>query len=118
MLSYELEVRKEVVELMIKGTAINIALPAAYKDALVKERFFTTSLALGTTFSRPTNNNKDEKRGEKRSTFMADRKGKGKGKGRKGRGGKRQREENRCSPHNPGWEEDLLWFQRKGQTVR
>ena len=92
-LSYALEIRRKMVDLMAKGTAIDVALPAAWRDGLTKERFFITPLAIGSTLKRPApfshNQEADPRkktRAEKAALRMqkgAKGKGKGKNKGRK-----------------------------------
>ena len=47
LLSYEQEIRRKMVRLMVEnGTVIKDALKAAYNDPVVKERYFTTPLAI------------------------------------------------------------------------
>ena len=53
LLSYELETRRKMVDLMANGTSIDLALPMAWKDGWVKERFFITPLAIGSSLKRP-----------------------------------------------------------------
>jgi len=102
LLSYELEIRRKMVDLMAKGTAINAALPTAYKDSLIKERYFTTPLAIGSSLKRPLPPPADPNNLTKKQRLAIE-KGKGKGKGRKGkqgRGGKGTRQD-RCAAQTP-----------------
>jgi hypothetical protein len=108
VLSYELEVRRKMVEHMSKGMSIDKALPASYKDALIKERCFTTPLALGATIKRPPTNNREDGK-----TARWECKGKGKGKGKKGKGSKRQREDGRCPPTTPDGKKICFGFNSK-----
>ena len=78
---------------MAKGFSIDVASPVAWKDGLIKERYFITPLALGSTLKRSTlpfdNPERLTKRQKKEER---ERKGKEKGKGKKGKDNKRQRE--------------------------
>ena len=94
LLSYELEIRRKMVDIMAKGSTIDSALPAAYKDSLIKERYFTTPLALGSALKRPTlpPNNPERLTRRQKQEERDRKKGKGKGKGKDGKGRKRRQE--------------------------
>ena len=49
ILSYEHEIRRKMVKLMGEGVPLATALKRAWTDPVVKERYFTTPLALGAT---------------------------------------------------------------------
>ena len=95
LLSYELEIRRKTVELMAKGSSIDFALPAAYKDGLIKERYFITPLAVGATLMRTAANTSLPTNKQKRLKEYQDRKGKGNERGKvrtaRGRGTKQGR---------------------------
>ena len=114
LLVYELQIRKHMYDLMVnKGTKAPDALKAAYRDSVVKERHFTTPIALSATSKQPFD------------SYSATRmnKGSGKGKGGKGSGkkgtgpysGKREGKSGgkgtkskskfgECYPYNNHWE--------------
>ena len=46
VLSYEYQIRKQMVRLMNAGTGMSEALESAMKDSTVKERYFLTPAAL------------------------------------------------------------------------
>ena len=80
VLSYELEIRRNMMKLVTKGTGMGAALRSSWKDPVVKERFFTTPLALqGGSRKRPAESM--EAHAESRPKGGPSRpKGKGKGK--------------------------------------
>ena len=88
LLSYELEIRRKAMSMVTDlGTPFAKALKEAYENPIVKERYFTTPLALATTvrsgkraFDQVDNDGGKGRKGDK------GRKGKGKGKKGKGRG--------------------------------
>ena len=90
LLCYEHEVRNEMSMLLLKGLALDAALRAAWSDAVVKERFFTTPLALahlkraapeGPPSYPPGGLSKKARAAVNKSAGKMDSKGKGAGKG-------------------------------------
>ena len=114
VLSYELEVRRKMVEIMARGVTIDQALDQARKDPIVKERHFVTPLAIGATTGKRSAPSYDlvlagapmakKPKGPKVS------KGKGKGKEKGKDKGKSARQE--CASTPPRGEEYLLPLQR------
>lgn len=95
VLSYELAVRRRAVKIVnSEGKPMPVALKAAWKDPTVKERYFTTPLALHT--KRPT----PAAEWEAGKWHKGQYKGEGKGaKGKKGKGGKSNLQH--CASHTP-----------------
>lgn len=95
VLSYEHAVRKKAVKLVnSEGLAFPVALKQSWKDPTVKERCFTTPLALYA--KRPTAGAE----WEVRKTYKGDKGDKGfKGKGKGGKGGKSNLQH--CASHTP-----------------
>ena len=122
LLSYDLEIRRKMVDLMAKGTAIDIALPTAYKDCVIKERYFTTPLALGSANKRalPPSDGWDPKKLTKKDlrSLMNGQKGKGKGKekgkGKQGKGGKGGGPEG-CASQTPDGKRICFGFNNKAE---
>ena len=113
----KLETRRKMVDLMAKGSSIDIALPAAYKDSLIKERYFITPLALGSALRRPTpppyNPVNPSNRQLKQERLRM--KGGGKGKGKGGKGRKRPLERDRCAPATPDGKRICFGFNNKNE---
>ena len=93
ILSYEHEIRREAIRQTESGTPFGVALRAAWKDPVVKDRFFTTPLSLKR--SRPPSSFDPDSVVKYARTDNTNDKGKGKGKGKgkvkgkgKGKGGK------------------------------
>ena len=84
LMSYELEIRRKMAELMSEGTLMGTALKLAAKDPVVKERYFTTPLALASVTG--AKRKADEAFGTQDSWGSKGR-GNNRGKGR-GRGGR------------------------------
>ena len=117
LLVYEQQIRKRMYNLMMEGTPAVDALKAAFKDPVVKERYFTTPTALSATTRQPYNSfdkggkspggkgqgkgGKVEGKGKgKGAPYGGKSKGKGKGKGKEGKDGKG----GTCFPYNNHWE--------------
>ena len=76
MLSYELEIRRNMMKLVTKGNPMGTALRDSWRDPVVKERYFTTPLALqGASRKRSAENMEARPKG-------ATNRNKGKGKGK------------------------------------
>ena len=89
LMSYELEMRRKMAELMSEGTPMSTALKLAAKDPVVKERYFTTPLALASVTG--AKRKADEAFGTQDgwgSKGRGNNRGKGKGRGGKGKDGK------------------------------
>ena len=95
VLSYEHEIRREAVrETERKGTLFRDALLAAWKDPIIKERYFTTPLSLkrsrATSSSSANDNYQDQHKVARVDQDKGNTKGTGKGTGKgktKGKGG-------------------------------
>ena len=82
LLAYELEIRRKMLELMSDGTPMRAAMRSAWKDPVVKERYFTTPLALASVTGTKR---KAEEAFDYRDAVNPRGKGKGRGKGAKGK---------------------------------
>ena len=117
VLSYELEVRRKMVEIMARGVTIDQALDQARKDPIVKERHFVTPLAIGATTGKRSAPSYDpvlagapmakKPKGPKVS------KGKGKGKGKGKEKGKSARQE--CASTTPDGKKICFRFNDQSQ---
>ena len=84
LMSYELEIRRKMAELMTEGTPMSKALKTATKDPVVKERYFTTPVALASVTG--VKRKADEAFGGQDGWGAKGRGNRAKGKGRGGRG--------------------------------
>ena len=120
LLSYELETRRKMVDLMAKGTAIDVALPMAWKDGLTKERFFITPLAIGSALKRlaPSSPNPEaalKKKTKAEKAALKRQKGPNKGKG-KGRQRPFRANENVCPSETPDGKKICWGFNNKDRS--
>ena len=91
LMSYELEVRRKMAEDMSEGIPMATALEKAYKDPVVKERYFTTPLAAASVTGAKRKvdeafGNQDAGGPKGRGKGKSKDKGKSKGKGKNGKG--------------------------------
>ena len=114
VLSYELEVRRKMVEIMARGITIDLALVQSRKDPIVKERHFVTPLAIGATAGKRSAPSDDpgapmakNPKGQKVS------KGKVKGKGKWKEKGKLARQE--CASTTPDGKKICFRFNDQSQ---
>ena len=124
LLSYGLESCRKMVELMVdEGTAIDTALPTAYKNSLTKERFFITPLAVGSSASssskRPFSalEDNDSTWKTKKQQWLSKKGTKGKGKGKGNGGGKgKQGSKNGCAFKTPDGKNICFAFNTRDQA--
>lgn len=113
LLVYEYQIRKRMYHLMFnENVAAPAALKSAYKDPIIKERFFTTPIALSSTAKKPFNalarpaDGGGKGNSNRQSPYGKGGKGKGKGKkGGKGKGGKVKAYSDVCYSFNNHWEQ-------------
>ncbi len=93
VLSYEFQIRKQMVKLMNEGEVMREALDQAMKDGVVKERFFLTPAAysaltaMGGRKEKSRSPRRDKWTGSYRQPSSGSGGGKGKSKGGKGKKG-------------------------------
>ncbi len=106
LLVYEYQIRRTAFQLMENGSTFKDALKQSYKDAVTKERYFTTPIALSSSQKRPIAfNNLDEGAAKKKGKAKGGgrgNKGKGKGKRNSGKGGGKGNDY--CYAFNNSWE--------------
>ena len=106
VLAYERAVRKQAVKITnSEGKPLPVALKEAWKDPTVKERYFTTPLALYA--KRPAAAMKEEGGPAKGQKGKGKSKDKGKGKGLRG-----------CHTHTPSGEAICFRFNTKGEKCK
>ena len=116
VLSYELAIRREMVDLMVQGTPITEALKKAWKDPVIKERNFTTPLAI-TSASRRGEGGEGHKRNQKRQyedAFQPNGKGKGKQK-KKGKAKGKAKGQDDCQAQTPDGKKICFRFNDQGR---
>ena len=92
VMSYEHQVRKEMVKRVNKGESLKAALEAARKDGIIKERYFLTPAAMNALTAMKSDRSRSPKDGRRARSPNKGRdnwassssKGKGKSKGKKG----------------------------------
>ena len=95
IIHYEYQMRKEAVDLVNKGTKLGEALRQVTKDSDVRERHFSTPLAVSSaTQAVQPDPWRQRQKGERQHPYevpfaKGKNKGRGKGKGKKGRGKQR-----------------------------
>ena len=122
VLSYDYQVRKQMVRLMNEGTAMDEALEAAMKDSTVKERYFLTPATLEAVSDRPEYRKSrsprrvdDERPGSSRSGPHTYGSRQGKGRGGKGRGKAR---DGRLNSNTPDGKPICFAWNNKDQRCR
>ena len=115
---YEKAIRKQAVKLTnTEGKPLTVALKMAWKDATVKERNFTTPLALYAKRPLPPWR---EQPAQKWPTTDKGGKGKEKGKGKKGKGkkGKGKGSSSHCATHTPDGELICFRYNTPGEKCK
>lgn len=110
LIIYEYQIRRAAYRLVEEGSTFKDALKQSYKDAVTKERYFTTPIALSSSQKRPYafNDMPDGSSQKKGKSKGAGKGGKSGGKGRKGNGKPSGKPEGKkhdfCYAYNNSWE--------------
>ena len=113
IIAYEKAIRKQAVKITnTEGKPLTVALKMAWKDATIKERNFTTPLALYA--KRPTPPWREQPDAKWRSTEAKGGKGKDKGKGKKSKGKGGQH----CATHTPDGELICFRYNTPGEKCK